>query len=165
MCHFPSPVWAAKTTRFRPSPPVTSAVISTVPVAPAAGAFRATVGLASGAGSGLPALRTTVDRAGTVTVSVVSPPVRSVPSAPVSPWRARKAVFGEPVGIFTVRAFSLLLAATRYSVRRLASMREKAYTPGPSPVAPAFSTYRSIWAPSRRAGCSRVSFDSAAMDR
>jgi hypothetical protein len=84
VCHLPLPTWAAKTTRAR-CPPSTSAVSSTVPVAPAAGAFRVTVGRPAGA-SGLPAaLNTTEERAGTVTVTFWSEPLLrdfSVPSVP-----------------------------------------------------------------------------------
>lgn len=52
--HGPLPVCAAKTTRLS-CPPSTSAESSTVPMAPAAGAFSVRDGRVAGAPSGLPA--------------------------------------------------------------------------------------------------------------
>jgi hypothetical protein len=60
-------------------------------------------------------------------------------------------------GRVTVFAAVALLVATTYSVRVLASVREKAYTES--------AAYRCRWMPSRSAGWSLVSFDSAAIDR
>lgn len=151
--HLPLPAWAAKTTRLRP-PPFTSADISTVPVAPAASALRVSVGLAAGPASGFVARSTTDDSAGTVTVIFPS----TACTAPEPPYSVRKSLAS--AGMVTVFAVSALLTATRYSmepVRALASVREKAYTES--------LAYRSVWTPSRSAGCSLVSFDSAAIDR
>lgn len=149
----PLPVWAAKTTRLR-EPPSTSAVSSTVPVAPAAGAFSVTEGLAAGAARGFAARSTMLDRAGTVTVIFLSAPLRTVPEPP---YRVRKSMRADPVGSSTVFAEVPLFTATTYSSPRSASVREKAYTEP--------SAYRSVCTPSRSAGLSRVSFERAAMFR
>ncbi len=81
MRHVPSPVWAAKTTRFS-CPPVTSAVSSTVPVAPGSGAVRVTAGFVAGSASRPAALRTIADPAGTVTVTFLSAPDLTSSSVP-----------------------------------------------------------------------------------
>ncbi|CAM5333275.1 hypothetical protein SCYAM73S_07585 [Streptomyces cyaneofuscatus] len=153
VCHFPLPTWAAKTTRLS-CPPSTSAVISTVPVAPAAGAFSAIAGLAAGAPRGLSARSTMLERSGTVTVTFLSAPLRT---APEPPYSVRKLVPADSVVSWTFFGVAALLEATRYSYGRLASIREVAYTDP--------SAYRSLCAPSRSAGCSLVSFASPAMER
>jgi hypothetical protein len=147
------PVWAANTTRFS-CPPSVSAVISTVPVAPASGAFRVRVGSASGAPSGLAAFSTRAPSAGTVTSMLLSPPLRTVASPP---WSAAKSMPAEPVGTLTVFAPAALFTATTYSVRVFGSVREKAYTEP--------SAWRCSWMPSRSAGWALVSFASAAIWR
>lgn len=99
---------------------MTSAVSSTVPVEPAAGASSDRAGFAAGSARGLSALRTREERAGTVTVTLPSAAV----TAPCPPYRKRR--FAESTGTVTVFAVVALLEATRYSVRCVASVREKA---------------------------------------
>ncbi|CAM5411589.1 hypothetical protein SHIRM173S_10584 [Streptomyces hirsutus] len=125
--HFPLPVWAAKTTRLS-CPPSTSAVSSTVPVAPAAGALRVTAGFAAGSASLPDALRTIAEPAGTVTVIFRSAPLVTEASVP---WMLRKAMRAEPVAKVAFFASSALLKATTYSVvswpvRVPVAVREKA---------------------------------------
>ncbi len=122
MRHFPLPVWAAKTTRLS-WPPATSALSSTVPVAPGSGACRVIVGLAVGWASPPAALRTTADRAGTVTVTFLSAPDFAVASVP---YRPRKVMPAEPVAKVALFSVPALLKATTYSVPVFASVREKA---------------------------------------
>lgn len=80
-CQGPFPAWAAKTTRFS-EPPATSAVSSTVPVAPGAGARRVRAGPAAGGARGAAARRTTEPRAGTVTLSLPAAEARGSPVPP-----------------------------------------------------------------------------------
>ncbi len=122
MAHVPLPVWAAKTTRLS-DPPSTSAEISTVPVAPAAGAVSVIEGLAAGAPRGFSARSTMPARAGTVTVILLSEPLRTVPEPPYS---VRKFMAADAVGSSTVFAAVPLLVATMYSFDRSRSVREKA---------------------------------------
>jgi hypothetical protein len=76
----PLPTCAAKTTRLS-CPPSTSALISTVPVAPAAGASIVIEGFAVGLAGGSAARSTSEDSAGTVTVIFPS----TACAAPVPP--------------------------------------------------------------------------------
>ncbi len=111
-------------------------------------------GLAAGAPTARSAFSTTLDRAGTVTVTFLSLPLRTVPEPPYS---VRKFISADSVASWTSRGLVPLLEATRYSYGRPVSMREVAYTEP--------SASRSVWVPSRSAGCSSVSFESAAMER
>ncbi len=120
--HLPLPVWAAKTTRLR-EPPSTSAVSSTVPVAPAAGAFSVTEGSAAWVVSVFAARSTMLDSAGTVTVIFLSAPLRTVPEPPYS---VRKSMPADSVDSSTVFAAVPLFVATTYSLPRSGSVREKA---------------------------------------
>lgn len=120
--HFPLPAWAAKTTRFS-CPPSTSAEISTVPVAPAPGAFRVTEGLAVGSPIAFPARSTMLERAGTVTVIFLSAPLRTVPEPP---YRVRKFMPADAVSSSTVLGPVPLFVATTYSWPCSASVRENA---------------------------------------
>ncbi|OSZ55286.1 hypothetical protein OQI_39430 [Streptomyces pharetrae CZA14] len=75
------------------------------------------------------------------------------------PYTPRKSIPAVYVGTSTDRALSALFTATTYSTFCLGSVRENAYTPGPS------SAYRSSCTPSRNAGCRFVSRDREAIDR
>ncbi len=146
----PLPICAANETRSKP-PPETSAPIVTVPVEPSAGAWRASCGAASVLASLSAALNTTEESGGTVTVSFLSAPLVTVEPACGYSWL--KPIPAEKVSSETVLASAELFTATTYSTCCFASIRENAYTPGPS------AAYRSICAPSASAG---LAFRSAA---
>lgn len=89
-----------------------------------------------------------------MTVTFLSLPLRT---APEPPYTVRKFISADSVASWTFFGVVPLLEATRYSYGRSAAMREVAYTEP--------SASRSIWVPSRSAGCSLVSFESSAMER
>ncbi len=74
VCQAPLPIWAAKLTRSKP-PPSTFAPTVTSPVPPSAGGCTASCGAAPTAASLPPALNTTEESAGTVTVTLRSAPL------------------------------------------------------------------------------------------
>ncbi len=97
---------------------------STVPVAPASGAFRVIAGFVAGSASGPAALRTMARPAGTETVIFLSASLRTVASVP---WMPVNVIRAEPVAKVASRASSALLKATTYSVVSLpVPVREKA---------------------------------------
>ncbi len=155
VCHGPLPTCAAKVTRSKP-PPGTVAPSATVPYEPSAGAFTVIDGPSAGLASLCFAFSTSEDIAGTVTVALPSAPLLTFPW---NPYRPSKSMPAEKVSSVTVFASAALFTATRYSTCSLASIRENAYTPGPS------AAYRSTCAPSASAGLSLRSFASPAMPR
>ncbi|GAQ65971.1 hypothetical protein SsS58_06399 [Streptomyces scabiei] len=82
-----------------------------------------TDGSVAGFARGPVALRTIAERAGTVTVTLLSVPLVTLPSVPYTPLKVMRA---DPVAKVAFSASSALLKATTYSVPVRASVREKA---------------------------------------